>query len=274
MRLMLVILILLFACRAPERDGSITTSADTSAAPAPIDPDTEPATATQATESQPAVDQEIYIDTVSDTNPLVVKGRARTFENAVSLRVRDARGTLLTERHVTSTGEMGHHNPYEAQLWLVRDPGGKVTVEAFEYSAKDGSVRSLTRRQLDSSTALANVVLMFPAGDCERLQPFTRRVPKSQAMARLLGEALVAGPTADEKASGASSPFPAGTELRSVVLRHGQLTVDFNDRLQNVGGSCAVAAIRQSVTQTLRRLPTINSVVITSAGREDLALQP
>ena len=265
MRLILMMVILLCSCRAPEHDVSITGSSDTSSAPA---------TATQATQSEPVGEQEISIDTVSDANPLVVKGRARTFENAVSIRVRDARGKLLTERHVTSAGEMGQHNPYEASLWLVGDPAGKVTVEAFEYSAKDGSVRSLTRREIDYTTPSANVILMFPAGDCDRLEPFTRRVPKTQAMARLLVEALVAGPTDDEKAAGASSPFPAGAEIRSVVLRNGELTVDFNERLQNVGGSCAVAAIRQAVTQTLRRLPAIDRVVITSAGREDLALQP
>lgn len=274
MRLILLMIILLFNCRAPEGDRSMTTSSDPSPGSAPVDSRAEPATATHSTVSEQPGDQEIYIDTVSDGNPLLVKGRARTFENSVSVRVRDARGEVMTERHVTSVGESGHHNPYEAQLWLVRDPGKELTVEAFEYSAKDGSVRSLTRRQIDYSMSPANVILMFPSGDCDRLKPFTRRLPKSQAMARLLVEALLAGPTADEKAAGASSPFPAGAEIRSVVLRNGQLTVDFNERLQNVGGSCAVAAIRQSVTQTLRRLPTINRVVITAAGREDLALQP
>lgn len=281
MRLVLLMMVvLLCGCRAQERGQPSTSSREASPdRPAPVEDEARPvtateATATQATVSAPEAAQEIYIDTVTGTNPLVVKGRARTFENSVSLRLRDARGALMTERHVTSVGEMGHHNPYEAQLWIVRDPGRRLTIEAFEYSAKDGSVRSLTRRQLDYATAPVTATLIFPAGDCDRLAPVTRPIPKSQAMARLLVEALVAGPTAAEKAAGASSPFPAGAEVRSVVLRDGQLTVDFNERLQNVGGACAATAIRQSVTQTLRRLPTIQRVVITAAGREDLALQP
>ncbi|MGZ8851164.1 MAG: GerMN domain-containing protein [Thermoanaerobaculia bacterium] len=52
------------------------------------------------------------------------------------------------------------------------------------------------------------------------------------------------------------------------------LTVDFNERLQNVGGSCTVTAIRESVTKTLQRLPTVKKVVITAGGSEKLALQP
>jgi hypothetical protein len=58
------------------------------------------------------------------------------------------------------------------------------------------------------------------------------------------------------------------------VLRYGTLTFDFIERLQNVGGSCAAQAIRESVTQTLQRLPTVLRVVITAGGSEKLALQP
>lgn len=223
---------------------------------------------------QPRQQREIYIDSVSSANPLVVTGRARTFENAVVLRVRDARGELMLEDFTTSAGEMGHHNPFEAQLWLTRDPGPRVTVEAFEYSAKDGSVRSLTQKTLDYDVGPIDATLIFPAGDCTKFVTVTRSMPKTQAMARLLVEALLAGPAASEKAAGASAPFPRGSDVRSVVLRDGVLTVDFNERLQNVGGACAATAIRESVTRTLSRLPSVTRVVITAGGSEPLALQP
>jgi len=219
--------------------------------------------------------QEIYIDSVVPANPLGVSGRARTFENTVQVRVRDAEGDVITEEYTTSVGEMGHHNPYSAQLWIVRDPGPRVTVEAFEYSAKDGSVRSLTSRVVPYDVARMQVTLMLPVGDdCTKTRAFTRVVPKSVALARLLVEALVAGADSSEKAAGAVSPFPRASDVNSVVLRDGVLTVDFNERLQNVGGSCAATAIRQSVTRTLQRLPAVKRVVITAAGSERLALQP
>jgi hypothetical protein len=274
-RALLTMTVLLIACRAPEPDQAApNASTEPSGTTVSVSSDREAITNTHATAPAESVTQEISVTSVSATNPLVVKGLARTFENSVSVRVRDAGGAIITERHVTSVGESGNHNPYEAQLWLVRDPGPRLTVEAFEYSAKDGSVRSLTTRPMDHALAPVDVILMFPAGDCDQLKAFTRRVPKSQAMARLLLEALLAGPSAEEKRAGASSPFPAGSEIRSVLLRDGQLTVDFNERLQNVGGSCAATAIQEAVTQTLRRLPTIKRVVITAGGREDLALQP
>jgi Immunoglobulin-like domain of bacterial spore germination/Sporulation and spore germination len=225
-------------------------------------------------ESSASVAREIYIDEISGTNPVIVTGRARTFENAVSLRLRDANGRLLTEEHVTSVGEMGQHNRFEAQLWVTRAPGASFTVEAFEYSAKDGSVRSLTRKTVRYDAEHIAFDLAFPKGDCTRIARFRRRFPKSMAMARLLTEALLAGPTDEEVAEGAQRAFPAGADVNAVVLRDGVLTVDLNERMQNVGGSCAAQAARQSLTETLRQLPTVRRVVITAAGSEALALQP
>ena len=59
-----------------------------------------------------------------------------------------------------------------------------------------------------------------------------------------------------------------------MILRDGTLTVDFNERLQNVGGSCRAQMIRAAVTETLSRLPSVKKVVITAGGSETLALQP
>jgi hypothetical protein len=263
-----------FVCCTPAPEGS----RDVSTPPATS------STATTAGETQPpapeakvedaATRREITIDSVAGGNPLEVRGHARTFENAVSLRVRDAQGRLVTEEHTTSAGETGRHNPYEAKIWIVRDPGPRVTVEAFEYSAKDGSVRSLTAKTVPYAVASIPATLFFPAGDCTRIQAFPARVPRSQGMARLLVEALLAGPDPAAAAAGATAPFPKGSDVNSVILRNGVVTVDFNERLQNVGGACAATAIRESVTRTLKALPTVKSVVLTAGGREDLALQP
>jgi hypothetical protein len=235
---------------------------------------TAPAVDAPATARTGAPQQEIVIESVVSANPLVVKGRARTFENAVTVRVRDLGGAVVAEAHVTSVGESGQHNPFEAQVWLVRDPGARVTVEAFEFSAKDGSVRSLATKAVRYDVAPISLVLTFPRGDCTKFGTFTRRAPKSIAMARLLVEALLAGPTATETKAGATSPFPSGSGVHSVILRNGVMTVDLDDRLRNVGGACAATAIRESLTRTLKQLPTVKQVVVTAGGSAELALQP
>jgi hypothetical protein len=270
----------LVACTTPASDvtDSSRTSPETSARPSSTS-----SAARRPQPSAPSADlpvtadtsQEIYIDSVTPGNPLRVSGRARTFENTVQIRVRNAAGDVIAEEFTTSVGEMGRRNPYAAQAWIVRDPGARVTVEAFEYSAKDGSERSLTKVVVPFDTERSRVTLMLPVGgDCTETRAFTRVVPTSVALARLVVEALVAGADSAEKAAGVASPFPPGSSVNSVTLRGSTLTVDFNERLRNVGGSCAARAIRQSVTQTLERLPTVKKVVITAAGSERLALQP
>ena len=230
-------------------------------------------TAPPVTTSAQPLDREIYIDSVdASANPIVVTGRARTFENNVALRLRDARGAQMLETFTTSTGEIGHHNPYRATMWVTRDPGGRVTVEALEYSAKDGSERSLTSATKTFNVATIDAQLYFPDENCTGVKAYRRAIPKSVSHARLLVEALVAGPLPSER--GATSPFPQGSRVESVILRGDTITVDFNERLRNVGGACRAQMIRESVTRTLRALPSVGKVVITAAGSESLALQP
>lgn len=219
-------------------------------------------------------DTNISIGDVQTGNPLVITGRARTFENNVALRARAADGTLITEGFATANGEMGQHNPYRGTLWLTRNPGNRVIVEALEYSAKDGSERSLVRVERPFAIEAVNARLSFPDQSCTGVKPYARAIPKTVSMARLLVEALIAGPTAAEKKRGAAAPFPSGSRLESINLRDGTVTVDFNERLQNVGGACQAQMIRAAVTATLRQLPTVKKVVITAGGSESKALQP
>lgn len=235
----------------------------------PAEPDLRPSVETEERPTAAAVAQpEITITAVKAANPLVIEGRARTFENNVVIRIRDAKGALMHETFTTSRGEIGHHNPYRTEVFVTRDPGGKVTVEALEYSARDGSDRSLVTKSVPYGVDMIAAVLHLPEkgpADCSRVHPVQRSMPKSISMARLLVEALLREP---------ALPFPRGAAVNGIALRGAVLTVDFNEAVQNVGGSCAVQAIRAAVEETLVALPAVDRVVITAAGSEKLALQP
>lgn len=268
MKVLWIALVLLVAC-SPADDNAPKKAAGTP-------PQAPPQTVSPSNVIPPQVTEErnITISGIETANPLVVAGLARTFENHVALRARDADGTVITEGFTTSNGEMGQHNPYRGSLWLTREPGPRIVVEALEYSAKDGAETNLARVEKPFDLEPVEAVLYFPDQNCTGVNPYTRRMPKSISMARLLMEALVHGPIATERASGAAVAFPEGSAVQSVILRDGVLTVDFNERLQNVGGSCRVRMIRASVTETSLRLPTVKKVVITAGGSEKLALQP
>ena len=277
MRLVIIVSLLCLACgpSAPPPAPPATERPAERPAEQPADqpadqPPAEPTTIEPA-EPDPA-ERNIYIDSVQVANPVVVTGRARTFENNVVLRVKDARGALITETFTTSTGEMGNHNPYRATLWVTRDPGSRITVEALDYSAKDGSERDVVAETRPFAVEPIEATLYFPNNDCTAVNPYKRRIPKSVSHARLIVETLVAGPLPSER--GAAAPFPSGSRVESVILRDGVLTVDFNERLRNVGGACRAQMIRESVTRTLQTLPAVKKVVITAGGSEALALQP
>jgi hypothetical protein len=259
-----VIGLLIVACAAPETPAPSAPAPSTAEAPLPPTSSSPPRQPEQpAAPAAPVAN--ITIENVQVANPLTVTGRARTFENNVVLRARAADGSLITETFTTATGEMGQHSPYRATLWLTRDPGRRVIVEALEYSAKDGAEQSLVRVERPFNVETVEARLFLPDKDCTAVHPTTRRIPKSISMARLLVEALIAD---------RATPFPKGSRVESINLRDGTLTVDFNERLRNVGGSCAAQMIRASVTETLRALPSVKKVVITAAGSEALALQP
>jgi hypothetical protein len=252
------------ACSAPREVPSPSATVDTQ----------PPVVSTQPPVPPPAPEANIYIDSVEVANPVVITGRARTFENSVALRVFDARGNVIGESFTTSTGEMGQHNPFRGTVWITSDPGRTITAEALEYSAKDGSPQSIARVQKPFNVELIDAQLAFGTEACDNTVTSTRRMPKSLSHARLLVEALLRGPDLAERQQGLTSPFPQGSAVQSVNLRNGVLTVDFNERLRNVGGSCPALMIRRTVTETLGRLPSVKRVVITAGGSEKLALQP
>ncbi|HVT44891.1 MAG TPA: GerMN domain-containing protein [Thermoanaerobaculia bacterium] len=282
----LLLLLLTAACSSPPADRRGGEAADSSKNSAPADPSSRPSTP-QGADSRSDREADQGNITIAEpeeggsirTNPFVVRGTARTFENNVVLHLYDEGGALLAEEVTTAQGELGDFNPWEREIYLTRDPGRRVRVEGIEHSAKDGAVRS--RAVVDASIEIpaSQLRLFFPnpqrsPSDCSIVFSLSRRLPASRSIARLALEALIDGPTEMERRSGVSNPFPEGSAVRSVNLRDGVVTVDFNERLQNVGGSCRATGIRASVEKTLLAIEGIERVRILAGGSEELALQP
>lgn len=251
-----VALLLLFACGGQESQVAGRESAETTRDPRPV-----------TRELNVRLESPRQSDVIRE-NPIVVRGQARTFENNVRIRVLDASQNLMVDTFTTAVGEMGSFSAFEKEVFLARDPGPDVTVQAFESSAEDGSVQHLNSVTVPTELRLQKVSLYLhdperSPTDCSVVFPEERSVPVSKSMARLLVEALLTDPM-----------FPRGSAVRSVNLRNGVLTIDFNERLQNVGGSCRVAAIRAGLDRTLKQLPNVRAIRITSMGDEKTALQP
>lgn len=71
--------------------------------------------------------------------PFVVYGKARVFENQLNYRVLDDKKNNLLEGSILANAkDVGQFGPYEFTVSGLTLKG-KITLEVFDYSAKDGS---------------------------------------------------------------------------------------------------------------------------------------
>lgn len=73
--------------------------------------------------------------------PMIITGQARVFENVLSYRIIDENGaTLSSGNTMADSPDTGQFGPYTI---TIRDLGeftkGKISIEVFQNSAKDGS---------------------------------------------------------------------------------------------------------------------------------------
>lgn len=109
----------------------------------------------------------------------------------------------------------------------------------------------------------------------ESIVAVEREVPTTEAVGRSALEALLAGPTVAEEATGMSSAINEGVVLQGLDITAGVATADFSARLQeDVAGSATVMAIREQIEKTLLQFETVNEVVISIDGEVEEILQP
>lgn len=112
---------------------------------------------------------------------------------------------------------------------------------------------------------------------CERVYPTLRTVLETEAPARAALAELLAGPTEGETERGFFTAINDGVEVNFLEINPDNSTAyaDFDGELEReVGGACRVTAIRTQLEETLKQFPTVDSVVLSVAGRTEDILQP
>lgn len=107
------------------------------------------------------------------------------------------------------------------------------------------------------------------AGGDPALVPVVRTVPKSSATARAAMVALLAGPTAMERAAspGITTLVPADTELLGIGISGGLATVDLSGAFASGGGTFSVRGRLAQVTYTLTQFSTVDRVSFKLDGK-------
>jgi hypothetical protein len=212
--------------------------------------------------------------------PLRIRGTAQVYDDRVHYRLLDADGSVLTEGQ-TKIDELGD---FDVSVMYADPFGTSGKLEVFESSpngdATDAFV-SLPVQFLKVKTR--NVVIHFmdlgadpDRANCSMTKAFKRRVPEDSVAERDALDALLVGPTEQERLlHGAQTSLPEGAAVRSFTVRSGEAVVDFEQgSFKGVAGTCRVQAARAQIEKTLRQFPEITSVTILENGAAARALQP
>jgi len=171
-------------------------------------------------------------------------------------------------------------------LWLIATDGAAtfladdvtaaaVNPAAFGAGGVDGATLLADRRAPRSArpgTADVQVFFAAPGPDCTATRPVTRSVPLPR-VAEGAVRALVAGPTAQEAAEGATSAFSAATAglVEDLSLRDGVVTVDLealDGVLPRPASACEADRLRAQLTDTLLQFAEIREVRYLVDGQE------
>jgi hypothetical protein len=216
--------------------------------------------------------------------PVTVQGKARVFENQFNYRILDVNKDVIDEgKAYANSQEQGQYGNFSIMInSLPTMRANAITVEVFDYSAKDGKEIDTVSIPLiyDPANSIpVNVYLSrknAPAGqDCTKVFPVEHHVMKTSQTARAALEELLKGPVTMEKNNGYYSGINEGVKIQKLTIVNGTAKVDFNSQLETgIAGSCKVSAIRAQISETLKQFPSVKEVVISINGNTEGILQP
>jgi hypothetical protein len=213
--------------------------------------------------------------------PFIIKGQARVFENQFNIRIKDSADFPLYEEMIMSDApDAGIFGNYEKEIkYLQSAPKDEnLTIEVFDYSAKDGSEQDMVSIPVKlKNTETYPLKLFFNRApyECEDVKYLTRNIPLTPSIGVASINLLLEGPTEKDKELGFFTSINAGVKLQKLTIENGTATADFNEQLDfQLGGSCRVSAIRAQITETLKQFSSVKNVVISVNGRTEDILQP
>jgi hypothetical protein len=211
--------------------------------------------------------------------PIIIKGKARVFENTVNYRIKNSDGVLLENYATANSSDVGQFGPFTVSVNYPEPKGEKGTVEVFEYSAKDGSEINKVEipvafKKVDSTQIKVFFGNRKENGDlenCNQIFEAARRIPRTQSVANQSLQELVNGPTLEEGDDGFFSEINRNVKINKIAVEGGVAKVDFSRELtEGISGSCEIETIKAQITSTLKQFPTIKDIKITIDGKENI----
>lgn len=211
------------------------------------------------------------------TNPFVILGRSRSFENSVNWRIRDKNWNVLASgASLTDASDVGVFGSFRVRAFLVSIPKTAAGfAEVFTLSPKDGSEQdvvsiaiTLSLKQTILKINFSNIMKDPELKMCEKTYPVTRRVAKTAEVAEAALLELLDGPTEADLTEGFRTAIVPGTRLRSVKVEGDTATVDFSREIVlGITDPCILKALKSQIEQTLKQFSNVKQVKILIDGK-------
>jgi len=101
----------------------------------------------------------------------------------------------------------------------------------------------------------------------EKITPVHRVIPQTKEVGAAAIKALLAGPTAAEKAFGLGTNIPDGTTFLGLSIKNGVATLDLSKEYASGGGSLSMFARLAEVVYTLTQFPSVKGVQLKLDGK-------
>jgi len=220
------------------------------------------------------------------SSPVEVQGSALAFEGNVVVQVRqDGTAAPLGEAPVTGGGDV--LRPFAGSIPFRAPTSAYGALVLLTHSAKDGSVweAAVLRVRLSGGGGMAPVACALPKAPAPppgsmvvrayfTCDPASQALPAPIAVERVVQRqpgvlaaslgALLAGPSADERAAGLTSWFSGATAgmLHGVRIDAGHAVVDLGDLPSVIPGassSAGAALLLSELDATVLQFPTVES---------------
>lgn len=155
--------LLLVSC-APDSNGAPpTTTGSPSVSPSPSPSGSPLAEPSPTTDEEAAITIDAPTAGATVSVPFAVGGTANTFEAALTIDAIDESGLTACVRHLMATSGSGTRGTWEGVLAFPpeEDPL-HITLRAYAYSAKDGSMIDLVEYPLTVSTDRPDIIVTSP----------------------------------------------------------------------------------------------------------------
>jgi hypothetical protein len=211
--------------------------------------------------------------------PLKVYGKARVFESQFNWRLLDSSKREIDKGSAMTNGsDAGKYGAFQFVIETLKRPSAELTLEVFDYSAKDGSKQDLVSIPLKVGipleTGLKAYRIHFATEkgnegmlDCGKTQWVERSVPATNAPAKTALGLLFQGPTKLETTQGIQ-PFwigqseadrLIGVSVRGKVAFLNWQGIDL--AIPNASTSCGSQSFFMPIEKTLLELAGIEKVI-------------